>query len=95
VLFRSGELNLSPLALRLGYAYSTNPYTKSADIDGSHHTISGGVGFKAKSFFMDFAYIYRFTNDKDVFYDATSVHPHSSKFVNQVFALTVGWKMGK
>lgn len=90
-----GELNLSPVTLRLGYAYSTNPYTKSADIDGSRHSISGGVGFKAKSFFADFAYMYRFTNDKDVFYDATSIYPYKSTIVNQVFALTFGWKLGK
>ena len=90
-----GELNLSPFALRLGYSYTSNPYTKNLEKNGSSHTICGGVGFKSKSFFADFAYMYRFTNDKDVLYDAASVHPHSSRIVNQVFALTLGLKMGK
>jgi hypothetical protein len=88
-----GELNLQPLVLRLGYAYSTNPYVKEVEKDGSRHTISGGIGIKKKSFFADFAYIYKFTRDKDVFYDHTSVNPYSSIITNQLFALTIGWKI--
>jgi hypothetical protein len=88
-----GELNLSPLVLRLGYSYSTNPYKGVANINGSSQTISAGIGLKGKMFFADFGYMYRFTNDKDVFYDAASIHPYSSKIVNQVFALTLGLKM--
>jgi hypothetical protein len=87
-----GEVNLSPLSLRLGYSFTSNPYKKSANIDGTRHTISGGVGLKGKTFFADFAYMYRFTNDKDVFYDAASINPYSSSLVNQVFALTLGMK---
>jgi len=89
-----GELNLSPIALRLGFSYSSNPY-KNLDKDGSRYIISGGIGFKGKSFFADFAYMYKFTKDKDVFYDAITVNPYSSQIVNQVFALTLGWKLGK
>ena len=87
-----GEFNLSPLALRLGYSYSTNPYKGIADIDGTCQTIAAGIGLKGKTFFADFAYMYRFTKDKDVFYDATSIYPYSSRIVNQVFALTLGLK---
>jgi hypothetical protein len=89
-----GELILSRVSLRLGYAYATNPY-KDLNKDGSCHSISGGVGIKTNSFFADFAYTYKFTNDKDIFYDAISVYPYSSRIVNQVFALTIGWKLGK
>ena len=89
-----GELNLSPIALRLGYSYSSNPYKKSTTIDGTRHIISAGIGFKTKTFFADFGYMYKFTNDKDVFYDAASVHPYSSELVNQVFSLTLGLKFG-
>jgi long-subunit fatty acid transport protein len=89
-----GELNLSPIAFRLGYSFSSNPYKKEANIDGTRHTISGGIGFKGKTFFADFAYMYRFTNDKDVFYDAeSSIYPYSSQIVSQVFALTLGLKL--
>ena len=89
-----GELNLSPLVLRLGYAYSSNPYnSKELEKDGSRHTISGGIGIKGKSFFADLAYMYRFSKDKDVFYDHFSINPYTTQAVNQLFALTVGWKI--
>jgi len=91
-----GEVNLSPLVLRLGCSYTSNPYNKNLiNIDGSYYAVSGGIGLKLKSFFMDFAYSYRFTNDKDVFYNAASIRPYSNQIVNQIFALTFGWKMGK
>jgi len=90
-----GELNLLPLVLRLGYAYSTNPYLKELEKDGSRHTISGGIGFKGKTCFADFAYIHRFTKDKDVFYNDFSVNPYTSQITNHCFALTLGCKIGK
>jgi len=91
-----GEVNLSPLALRLGYSFTSNPYKKIANeerIDGTKHTISGGIGIKGKKIFADFAYMYRFTKDKDVFYDATFIYPYNSQIVNQVFTLTLGMKL--
>ena len=89
-----GEYNLSPLVLRLGYAYSSNPYDKEElKKDGSRHIVSAGIGFKTKSFFADFAYMYRFSKDKDVFYAHSSINPYTNQMVNQLFALTIGWKL--
>ena len=88
-----GELNLQPIALRLGYAYASNPYSKEVEKDGSSHTICAGIGIRGKSFFADFAYMYKFSQDKDVFYDHISVNPYSSVITNQLFALTLGWKI--
>ena len=88
-----GECNLSPLAFRLGYAYTSNPYTKEIEKDGSRHTISAGIGIKAKYFFTDFAYIHRISKDKDVFYSHESVNPYTSSITNQFFVLTLGWKI--
>ena len=92
-----GELNLQPLVLRAGYAYSSNPYKKEVEKDGygSRHTVSFGIGIKGKSVFADFAYVYKFTQDKDVFYDHISVNPYTNIFTNQLFALTLGWKIKK
>jgi len=90
-----GELNLSPIALRLGYAYSSNPYNKNkVEKDGSIHSVSAGIGIKGKIFFADFAYIYRFSEDKDVFYEHESINPYTNQIVNQFFALTLGCKIG-
>jgi hypothetical protein len=87
------ELNISPLVLRVGGSYSTNPYTKEIEKDGSRYTVSGGIGIKKKAFFIDFAYMYRFYKDKDIFYDHASLNPYTMDLTNQVFALTIGWKM--
>ena len=95
IIRAGGELNLSPVVLRLGYAYSSNPYSRDIEKDGSCHTISGGIGFKTKTFFADFAYMYKFTHDKDVFYEHSLLNPYTSLITNQFFALTLGWKLGK
>ena len=90
-----GEVNISShVSLRLGYSYSTNPYKKLAK-DGTYQTFSGGIGYKSKIFFADFAYMYKYFNDKEVFYNynAESLYPYTSRIVNQVFALTFGFKM--
>ena len=90
-----GELNLSPLVLRVGYAYSTNPYNwKEVEKDGSRHVISGGIGYKSKSFYADLAYMHKIFHDKDVFYDHISLNPYTNFITNQIFALTLGWKVG-
>jgi hypothetical protein len=93
------EINLTPVAFRLGYSYSSNPYKKieesTINRDGTTHTIAAGIGYKTRYFFMDFAYRYRILKDKDMFYDAYSLNPYSTELVNQQFALTLGWKIGK
>lgn len=90
-----GELKLGLVALRLGYSYMTNPYTKSANIDGSRHLFSGGIGVKGQYFFIDFAYCYRLYSDKNVFYSANNLAPYNQTFRNQSFSITCGWKIGK
>jgi hypothetical protein len=90
-----GEVNLTPIAIRLGYAYTSNPYTKDIDKDGTMQFFSVGIGFKTRYFFTDFAYRYTMFKDKNVFYDANTVTPYSTDLRNSLFALTVGWKMGK
>lgn len=52
-----GEFKLSNLALRAGYQYYQNPYKKDF-INADHPTqvFSGGIGYRTRSFFADFAY---------------------------------------
>lgn len=88
-----GELNLSPLVLRAGYAYSSDPYREYVEKDGSRHIISAGIGIKKRTFFADFAYMYRFSKDADKFYDHSSLNPYTMDITNQLFALTIGWKI--
>lgn len=91
-----GEVNLSPVMLRLGYSYTSNPYTDKIEKDGTSHIISAGIGYKSRYFFLDFAYRYNFLKEyNDIFFDATNVNLYNVKAVNQLFALTFGWKIGK
>ena len=87
------EFNVNPLSFRLGYAYMTNPYTQEINIDGSRHTISGGIGFKSKNFFMDFAYAYRIYNDQNKFYNAEKLSSFQQNMKHQTFTLTIGFKL--
>jgi len=57
------EFRLGPMYLRGGIAYYGSPYKKEylSDLNKSYQGImnySGGVGFKARSFYMDAAYTY-------------------------------------
>ncbi|MDR1181825.1 MAG: hypothetical protein LBL13_07585, partial [Bacteroidales bacterium] len=88
------EINLTPVAFRLGYSYTSNPY-KNVDKDGTTHVIAAGIGFKTRYFFMDFAYRYRILKDKSVLYTASNINPYNTELVNQQFALTLGWKIGR
>ncbi len=88
------EFVFNPIAIRLGYAYMSNPY-RDLDKDGSCHTFACGMGFKGKIFFADFAYLYKMYNDKDIFYNADNLKTYSLKKHSQNFVLTIGWKLGK
>lgn len=63
-----GEVNLSPsFALRAGYNFKTSPYANSSQwsegFNGSAHYGSFGFGYRAKYFFVDLAYIMKFSKD--------------------------------
>ena len=63
-----GEVNLSPsFALRAGYNFKTSPYANSDQwaegFNGSAHYGSFGFGYRAKYFFVDLAYIVKFSKD--------------------------------
>ncbi|MDR2410408.1 MAG: hypothetical protein LBE13_20175 [Bacteroidales bacterium] len=93
------EINLTPVAFRLGYSYTSNPYKKiegsEVNRDGTTHIIAAGIGFKTRYFFIDFAYRYKMLSNKDMFYVASNLNPYSIDLVNQQFALTLGCKLGK
>ncbi len=54
------EYKLGLLALRAGYAYSTNPYASGHLNSGNDiMKFSGGFGFRTRGFFFDMAYVYQ------------------------------------
>ncbi|MFA0961402.1 OmpP1/FadL family transporter [Roseivirga sp. BDSF3-8] len=50
-----GEVRLDPFRIRLGYAHYGDPTEGVDDLDRSRTEFSGGVGFRAETFYVDFA----------------------------------------
>lgn len=87
------EVNLTPVAIRLGYAYNTNPYKSAVLMDGSYHLITGGLGIRTNHFFADFAYMHKLYYNKSVFYNTKNNNLIDHIIVNQHFIFTFGFKI--
>ena len=87
-----GELTVTNFFLiRLGYGYSTSPFKDGAN-DGSAHTASGGIGFRGKVFFCDFAYQYRHYSQNNWFYPSETLEPVTTTNNSHRFVATLGVK---
>ncbi len=86
-----GEINLSPMAVRAGFAHTTNPYVAETERDGSMNVFSAGLGWRGQFNYIDFAYMFQQTKDRDVFY-AASPYYYENTISKHNFVLTFGWK---
>lgn len=62
-----GELKFNTIMGRLGFGYYGSPY-KDAPSKANKMTLSGGLGYRNKGFFIDLTYVHMITNDFDVPY---------------------------
>lgn len=62
-----GEVKFNTIMGRLGFGYYGNPY-KDAPAKANKMTLSGGLGYRNKGFFVDLTYVHLITNDFDVPY---------------------------
>ena len=83
-----GELKLGTIALRAGYCIMDNPYSKNLN-DAGAYSITGGLGYKNKNFFMDFAYAYTYGKSKFYEYDQAVINLENT---SQLAQLTFGVK---
>lgn len=58
-----GELKFTTLMVRAGAAYYGNPYKNINGEKGSRLNLSGGLGYRNKGMFVDFAYVHSFARD--------------------------------
>jgi long-subunit fatty acid transport protein len=86
-----GELNLSPIALRAGYGYMSNPYDDKIGKDASHHILSAGLGFRSENNYIDVAYQHTTNTDKDVLYQNAAYSYNVNNISNSV-VVTIGCK---
>lgn len=85
------EWIVNPFSLRAGYALYGTPY-KTEDLnDASMQFITGGVGYRQQSFFIDLGYKYSIKNEKYYIY---SIAPEAAKIEQQRHQLfvSVGFK---
>ena len=85
------ELNLSPMVLRTGYAYMSNPFNSEVGRDASHNIFSAGFGFRTASFHIDFAYQYVTNTDNDRLYK-NAPYTYTIQNANHSAVVTTGWK---
>ncbi len=85
------EWRVSRFSLRGGYALYGSPYKNGLN-DGARQSISGGLGYKADNFALDFAYVYSTKNEDYYFYTSNNSdyqpNPVQNTFTDQNFVLT-------
>ncbi len=69
-----GELRLSPLIIRGGYGFYSNPYQPEVN-DAQRSLISFGLGIRESDYFFDFSYVYGFYSEDYFLYTLESDHP--------------------
>jgi len=88
--FRVGtEWRISKIYLRAGYASYGSPYQNNLN-DGARQYITGGIGYRADKFELDFAYSRATSNLDYYFYSTDNIQSNAVKnnFLIQQFALT-------
>lgn len=62
-----GEVKFNTIMGRLGFGYYGNPY-KDAPVKSNMLTMSGGLGYRNKGFFIDLTYVHLVSKDFDIPY---------------------------
>lgn len=86
-----GEIRLSPIVLRAGYALYGSPYKKGIN-DGSISKISGGFGLREEAYFLDFAYVYSMSNEDYYLYSSEYTPAVKTEHLGHTFLMTLGFK---
>lgn len=85
-----GELRLSPVFLRGGYAMYTSPYTGGLE-DLAKTAISAGIGIRDRGYFLDFAYVYNlYSEDFYPYTNADAIQAATFDYTQSNFVLTLG-----
>lgn len=86
-----GEFRLDPVAFRVGYALYGSPFSSSEiNKNATHSSYTGGIGFRAKKYVFDAAYVLTKYSDFNYLYDPNIVDPVKDDHVTSSFILTFG-----
>jgi hypothetical protein len=87
-----GEYRYDKYRARLGYNFMADPYRTEGISKKSINTFSGGLGYRTKAFFVDFAVVYSQSNGTRKPYFVDGPDPVATqKFKNTNFIFTVGF----
>jgi len=86
------EWRIKNLRLRAGVGYYGSPY-KSGINTGEQLVISGGLGYRAKHFFVDAGYSWSQMKENYYLYDPAFVNPSSNTWNNSNISLTFGIRL--
>ncbi len=86
-----GELRFHPVILRAGYGHYTSPYVSGVN-DGQRSLISGGIGLREQSYFIDFSYTHSFYEEDYYLYQLDGLAPVEREFSANNFRVTFGWR---
>ena len=88
-----GELKFNTIMARLGYNYMGNAY-QSTILKGTQSSISGGLGYRNRGYFLDLTYVHRMIKDASFPYrlDNGFFAPGFVKGTNGNIVVTVGMK---
>jgi len=89
-----GEVRLSPIVLRAGYAIASNPFNPDIN-DLTKSTISGGIGIRERGYFVDIGYYLNLYSEKFYqYYNLTGSRVSSvdKDISKQGFVMTVGFR---
>ena len=78
--------------VRAGYNYTSNAFKSTVENNSAAHLGSIGIGFRSKSFFIDFAYSIRFSKENYWMYNPLLVSVAKSDAIAHRVAATVGLK---
>lgn len=86
------EARKDPIRYRVGYAYSSNPYSASSGINGESQLYSAGVGYRKDNFYIDVAFFTSKRNSIFTLYDQTYSEPAKLSASNSQLLVTLGFK---
>lgn len=87
------EWNVGPVQLRGGYSYYGSPFKNEIN-DGQLSSLSGGIGFRDKDFFVDAALSYSLSSLDDYMYGTDNVKVDPASITRQTynFLITLGYR---
>ncbi len=88
-----GEIKFNTIMGRVGFGYYGNPY-RDAPAKANKMTLSGGLGYRNKGFFVDVTYVHRITKDFDIPYrlqNTETVYADVNQRAGNIMA-TIGMK---